>query len=36
MSAFEQYLGDNPSWLTSPTALLLAESLRRTFPCGAQ
>ena len=34
MTAFEQFIGDKPDMADKPYGVAMAESLRRTFPCG--
>jgi hypothetical protein len=36
MSAFEQFLRDNPKMADEPYGAAMAETLNKAFPCGAQ
>ena len=36
MSAFEQFLRDNPKMADEPYSAAMAGTLSKSFPCGAQ
>jgi Rap1a immunity proteins len=36
MSAFEEFLRDNPKMADEPYGAAMAETLSKAFPCGAQ